>query len=267
MSEILDLQLRLRECRQPYAFAVVTEILGSSSAKPTAKALFDGGGKLLAGWIGGGCAHSLVAQAAVQCLQTGESVVIDVDLNDEVFGAGMPCGGAMRVYVEPVLPKPQLWLLGHGRIAETLCELADRLGFAVIVNDAQALPERFPVAQRLIVDDVRYQQLLPVAGDFVVIATHHKGDYDALTQALASEAGYVALISSRKRARLVLARLAEEGLSQTSLARVRAPAGLDLAARMPEEIALAIIAEMVMVRRGGNGGVLAAPGFDNVDYD
>lgn len=259
MRDLLDLQLELRNTRRPHALATVVEILGSSSAKPAAKAVLDVSGKLIAGWIGGGCAQSMVSEAALKCFASGEPCVIEIDLNDEVFGAGMPCGGSMRVYVEPVLPKPQLWLMGHGRIVESLCEFACRLGFDVVVNDAQAVDERFPAAQRLINDDVRYRQLQPQPGDFVVIATHHKGDYDSLTQVLQSEASYIALVSSRKRAELVLGRLAKEGFSEDSLARISAPAGLNLGAKSPEEIALSIVSEMVLIRRGGDGLPLSKP--------
>jgi xanthine dehydrogenase accessory factor len=255
--DILNLQLELREARQPYVLATVVEILGSSSAKPAAKALIDLSGKIVAGWVGGGCAQAIVSQAALECLDTGEPCVIEIDLNDEVFGAGMPCGGSMRVYVEPVLPKPLLWLMGHGRIVESLCEFAHRVGFEAVVNDPQATEDRFPAAFRVISDDSRYQQLQPQTGDFVVIATHHKGDYESLTRALQSEALYIALVSSRKRAKLVLERLRQEGFPETSLARVRAPAGLDLGARLPEEIALSIVSEMVRVRRRGNGEPLS----------
>lgn len=251
--DVLELQLQLRAARRLHAVATVVEILGSSSAKPSAKAVIDASGKIVAGWVGGGCAQAMVSQAALHCFESGESSVIEIDLNDEVFGAGMPCGGSMRVYVEPILPKPRLWLMGHGRIVESICEFAERLGFEVIVNDPQASAERFPNATRIVNDDDRYRQLQPEPGDFVVIATHHKGDYDSLTRALQSDAGYIALVSSRKRASLVLKRLAGEGVSAESLNRIRAPAGLNLGAKLPEEIALAIVGEMVMVRRGGDG--------------
>ncbi len=254
---ILQRQLILHQSRQPYAVATVVEILGSSSAKPAAKVLIDVTGQIIAGWVGGGCAQAMVAKAALDCFKTGEPSVIDIDLTDEIFGAGMPCGGSMRVYVEPVLPKPMLWLAGHGRIIESLCEFADRLGFAVIVIDPQAQRASFPLACGVINDDSQYQQLQPQAGDFVVIATHHKSDYAALTQVLQSEAFYIALVSSRKRSQLVLKRLASEGMTEANFARVRAPAGLNLAAKQPEEIALSILSEMVMLRRGGNGEPLS----------
>ena len=251
--DLLKLQLEMREARCPYAIATVVEVLGSSSAKPSAKALIDEQGKLLAGWVGGGCAQSMVSKTALDCLLTGETRMIEVDLNDEVFGAGMPCGGHMRVFVEPVVPNPALWLMGHGRIAETLCAFAQPLGFDVIVNDPQAMPQAFPLALRIVNDDIRYGQLNPAAGDFVVVASHHKGDYDSLIRALASKATYIALVSSRQRAHLVLDRLACEGFTVESLSRVRAPAGLDIGGKQPEEIALSIISEMVLVRRGGTG--------------
>lgn len=251
-KDLLDQQLEWRQARIPYALATVVEILGSSSAKPSSKALIGADGRIVTGWIGGGCAQSMVCAAAIQSIETQETQVVDIDLNDEVFGAGMPCGGSMRVYVEPVLPKPSLWLMGHGRIVETLCEFAYTLGFDIIVNDAQASSQRFPVA-RIITDDPRYQQLKPEPGDFVVIATHHKGDYDSITQALSSQASYIGLIASQKRARLVLDRLASEGFSEAELARISSPAGLDLGAKLPEEIALSVISEIVLIRREGSG--------------
>ncbi len=259
LPDILELQLELRNQRRPYVMATVVEILGSSSAKPSAKALIDATGHIIAGWVGGGCAQSITASAAKESLANGEPRLIEIDLNDEIFGAGMPCGGSMRVYIEPVLPKPQLWLVGHGQILEHLCELAYRLGFEIAVNDPQATAERFPTAERIINDDNRYQQLQPQPGDYVVIATHHKGDYDSLSQALKSAVGYIALVSSRTRAKLVLSRLEKEGFSAADLAKIRAPAGLNLGAKLPEEIALSILSEMVLVRRGGSGEPLSKP--------
>lgn len=257
--EFFDLQREFREARVPHAVATVVEITGSSSAKPGAKALIDGAGRVVHGYVGGGCAEAMVSEAALQSLTSGEPTLVEIDLDDEVFGAGMPCGGNMRVYVEPMLPKPVLWLMGHGLIVESLCKFAHQLGFEVVVNDAKAVAERFPTAGRVIADDTRYQQLQPGAGDFVVIASHHKGDYDSLARAMKSDAAYIALVASRKRSSLVLQRLAGEFPAE-SIARVRAPAGLDLGAKLPEEIALAIASEMVLVRRGGRGGALSGRG-------
>ena len=251
--ELLEVVSSLNRERAAYALATVMETQGSASAKPSSKALIDAQGRLLTGWVGGGCAESAVCKAALECLETGEATIVDIDLSDEVLGAGMPCGGRMRVFVDPVLPRPQLWLMGHGRIAEALCTLADLLGFDVIVDDGGATWQRYVAAKRLITDDLDYSQLAPLPNDFVVIASQHKGDHESIERALASEARYIALIASRKRSGLVLRYLREKGVDRDNLARVVAPAGLDLGGRTPEEIALSVVSQMVMVRRGGSG--------------
>ncbi|MGA7800481.1 MAG: XdhC family protein [Gammaproteobacteria bacterium] len=251
--EILDVLLEMRKRGEPYAVATVVETVGSASAKVGAKAVIGPDGRVVAGWVGGGCAESTTCDTALRCMESAESAIIDIDLNDEVLGAGMPCGGSMRVYVEPVLPKPTLWILGHGRVAESLCQLGDLMGLQVVVDDPLATRERYPDATRLIDDDFDYGALQPVAHDYVVIATQHKGDHESMKRALASRAGYIALIASRKRSRLVMDYLASEGVPRSDLDRVMAPAGLDLGARTPEEIALCVVSEIVLRRRHGSG--------------
>jgi xanthine dehydrogenase accessory factor len=250
-SDILVLAAQLRTKRDPFVLATVIEAEGSTSAGVGAKAIFDPEGAVIAGWVGGGCAESTVAHAAVECIESGEGQIVELDLNDEVLGTGMPCGGAMKVFVEPVLPRPVLWLLGHGRVAECLCRLGAMMGFDVVVDDPLAERTRFPEASRLIVEDSNYEALQPKATDFVIVATQHKGDHQSMARVLASDVQYIGLIASHKRARLVLDYLREKGFDRTALARVRTPAGLDLGAATPEEIALSIIAEVVLLRRGG----------------
>lgn len=260
-ADLLDLMVMLRDRREAYALATVVETEGSASAKPGAKALIARDGALLTGWIGGGCAESTIRQVALACLREDRPTVVEIDLNDEVLGTGMPCGGSMRVYVEPILPQPTLWLLGHGRVAECLCRFGATLGFRVIINETPA-PDAalFPDAAEIIGDDYDYEQLAPTAEDAVVIATQHKGDHISTVRALRSPAWYVAVIASAKRARLVLEFLREQGFTSEDLGRVHAPAGLDLGARTPEEIALSVLGEIVMLRRGGRGGPLRNTG-------
>jgi xanthine dehydrogenase accessory factor len=248
-TDILRLAADWTAARRPFALGVVVEAQGSSAGRAGAKALFDVEGEVIAGWVGGGCAESAVAHAAVEACASGVPQLVEVDLDSEVLGAGMPCGGRMQVYVEPVLPSPVLWLLGHGRVAECLCHFGALLGFSVVVDDVMARAERFPEAARVIADDPDYAAVMPVACDFAVVATQHRGDHESLSRLLASEIGHIALIASRKRAGLVLAYLRKAGFDWHALERVRAPAGLALGARTPEEIALSVIAEIVLVRR------------------
>jgi xanthine dehydrogenase accessory factor len=252
-KEIIDVVMEMRAKRAPFAVATVVETEGSSSAKTGAKAVIDQDGRVVAGWVGGGCAESTTCHTALACMKSGQTAVIDIDLNDEVLGAGMPCGGSMRVYVEPILPRPTLWIMGHGRVAECLCQLGDLMGLAVVVNDPMVDRGRYPAAAQLITEDMNYSQLTPVAEDFVVIATQHKGDHQSMKQALSSQAGYIALIASRKRSRLVLDYLRREEFDEAAMARVMAPAGMDIGARTPEEIALSVMTEIVMKRRAGSG--------------
>jgi xanthine dehydrogenase accessory factor len=251
--DIFDVIRSLRASGRPFAVATVVETTGSVSAKTSSRAVIDEHGRVVAGWVGGGCAESSTCHAALQCMENGQTTILEVDLDDEVLGAGMPCGGHMRVYVEPFLPRPTLWIMGHGRVAECLCGMADMLGFDVVVNDALADHEHYPAASRLVTDDLDYSELRPAPGDFVVIATQHRGDHLSMQRALASEARYIALIASRKRSRLVLDYLRRDGLGEPELDRVMAPSGLDLGARTPEEIALCVMSEIVLVRRGGTG--------------
>lgn len=252
-KDLYDVLIDMRDQREPFAVATVVETIGSVSAKTGAKAVINQQGRVVAGWVGGGCAESTACFTALECIKSNQTTVIDIDMNDEVLGVGMPCGGSMRVYVEPVFPRPTLWIMGHGRVAECLCIFGDLLGFSVIVNDTLADAEHYPAASQRITDDVNYAKLTPLASDFVVIATQHKGDHHSMKRALNSPAGYIALIASRKRSRLVMEYLQKEGFDDAALARIMAPAGINLNARTPEEIALSVMSEIIMLRRGGDG--------------
>lgn len=251
-DDVLARASKLEALRIPFALATVVRSQGSTSARPGAKAIVDPDGRIIAGWVGGGCAESTVAHAALECLQTGDAQLVDLDLNDEVLGTGMPCGGTMQVFVEAVLPKPTLWILGHGRIAECLCSLGAMMGFSVSVDDPLADATRFPDAATLLVDDAMYQTLNPRSGDFVVVATQHKGDHQSLVRVLSTDVAYVALVASHKRSQLVLDYLRKSGVAPERIRAVRAPAGLALSAQTPEEIALSIIGEIVQLRRTGS---------------
>jgi xanthine dehydrogenase accessory factor len=182
--------------------------------------------------------------------------LLTLDMTDEVLGVGMPCGGKMDVYIEPVLPKPRLVVVGHGRIAEAVTSFASILGFSVTVDDPLATRESFPTAERWLTQDFDLAQAAIDPETYVVIATQHKGDHLWLQKAIAAGAAHIALISSHHRAALVLDYLEANGIPREELDRVSAPAGLDLGAQTPEEIALSIVGEIVALRRGGSGSFL-----------
>jgi len=246
--------------RQPFATATVVRVEGSSSARRGSKALIDFAGKIVLGWVGGGCAESAVRSEALNCIRSGQPTLITLDMQDEVLGVGMPCGGIMDVYIEPVLPQPELVIAGHGRIAETLAGLGHLMNFSVTVHDPQADRVSFPHAERMIDKDFDVTQIAFGPRTYVVIATLHKNDHLWLQRALEGEAAYVALVASAHRSRLVLDYLLAEGMPPEKVERVWAPAGLDLAPATPEEIALSIMSQIVALRRGGT----AAPRKETV---
>lgn len=250
---------RLASSGEAFAIATVIETRGSASARTGSKAVIDRHGKVIFGWVGGGCAQSTVCGTALECIDKGATSIVDLNLDDEVLGTGMPCGGSMRVFVEPVLPRPVLWLLGHGAIAEAICSFGAALGFRVAVDDPLAEAARYPSAARLITEDLDYGELKPGPSDYVVVATQHKGDHLSMLKAVRSTCGFIALIASRKRARLVLDYLRRENIGEEELQKVHAPAGLDLGAETPEEIALSVLSEIVLHRRHGTGSAKRLP--------
>ncbi|MCP4007320.1 MAG: XdhC family protein [bacterium] len=250
VREFLDVLHTRLGAGERIAVASVISVDGSASAQPGSKAIIDARGARIFGWVGGGCAETEVRDAALQVLTDERPRVIRIDLNDEVLGVGMPCGGFMEVFIEPMIPPPNLVVLGHGRIAELVASLGSELGFFVCVNDPLANETEFPRADERVVEDLEYAKL-ECDGAYVVIATQHRSDYEALRRVLRQQPSYVGLVASRKRSALLFERLREDGFANEVLRRVSAPAGLDLGAATPEEIALSIVAELSQKRRGG----------------
>lgn len=261
-SELYSRAAELASRGEPFAIATVVRVAGSSSARRGSKALLDSAGKLLLGWVGGGCAESAVRSEALAAIETGVPRLITIDMTDERLGVGMPCGGAMDIFIEPVLPKPELLIVGHGRIAESLASLGHMMGFAITVNDPAAERAAFPQAEKIVTEDFDLTETPIGPKTYVVIATQHKRDHLWLMKALEGSAAYVALIASRHRAALVLDFLRAAGISEEKIATVFAPAGLYLGAATPEEIALSVVSQMVALRRGG--GILSFNPHDAV---
>lgn len=235
--------LKLDQEGIPYAIVTVVRTTGSSSAKTGAKVLINTEGRTLCGWVGGGCIERQVAETAISCLQTKTSVTLTIDLTDEL--TSVPCGGTMELLFEPFLPPPHLQIIGHGRIAEALCKFSRFLGFRVSVFDPQATPERFPQADHLYGDDLSLNRLKGGKETFAVVATHHKADHLAIKACLDKQVGYIGLIASQHRSSLVMKPLIIEGISQHDQSTIKAPCGLDMGAKTPEEIALSIMAEIL----------------------
>jgi xanthine dehydrogenase accessory factor len=252
-AEVLRRAAALVAERQPFALATVTWRRGPSSGKDGCRAVVHPDGRV-EGWLGGACAEPTVVREALGALQDGASrllVLGATDLRPGVVPVPMACAseGAMEVFVEPVLPEPRLWIVGSSPAVTTLATLATGIGWDVRVVDQlePAGPEdsrggRSPVAER------------PTAADLVVVATQGHADEPALAAALAGPAWYVGLVASGKRADAVRGYLLDSGLTADQVARLRAPAGLDLGPVAHHEIAVAVLAELVALRAGRRAG-------------
>jgi xanthine dehydrogenase accessory factor len=268
-EEIVQTIARLIRVEEPFALATVVRTVAASAAKPGAKALIRSDGSMI-GWIGGGCTRAAVEQAARRTLADGKARLIRVRPRAgadgdratdgiEVHASSCPSGGTVDVFVEPMLPPPRLIVMGGSPAARALSDLAPRIGFAVTVAAPAAEQKGFADVERRI-ESFDLSAEPATATSFVVVATQGRGDRAALGAALLSEARYVACIASRRKAAALKARLIEDGVAPDRVARLRGPAGLDIGAITPEEIALAILADIVRERRRGAREALGQTG-------
>ena len=250
------------------AFVLMTVVraVPPTSAKPGDKAILTERGEWL-GWVGGSCAEPSARRAAKQAFLDGQSRLLHLT-NDEthlarpgVELAAMSCysGGSLEIYVEPHLPQPALLVFGRSPAAEALCRLGQAMGYGVTHIDLRPGAEAAPSSIRRLVDLGEPAR----ASTYVVVASHGHFEVEALEWALRREVAYVGLVSSRRRWPDVLGRLTQLGLGAPA-ARVHAPAGLELGAARPEEVALSVLSQIVAERRGGKllqvaGAEAAAP--------
>ncbi len=249
---------------ESFVLATVVRTVAATAAKAGAKAVILSDGTISQGWIGGGCARAAVLKAARDCLADGKSRLVSVQPEEALEGQGHKAGeeqggvrfaknmcpsqGTMDIFVEPVLPRPQVVICGSSPVAVAIADLAKRSGFAVTVCAPAAEQSAFAEADQRI--EGFALSVGEAAARYVVVSTQGRGDEAALLAALAIDADYVAFVGSRKKAEALKAALAKRGISAERLARLKAPAGLDLGAITPDEIAISILAEIVAIRRG-----------------
>jgi xanthine dehydrogenase accessory factor len=248
---VLERAGELARSGQTFALATVVWRQGPSSSKAGSRAIITADGELQ-GWIGGACAEPVVIREARQVMADGKARLVLLGTPDQ-FGTSVPEGmtvvpischseGALEIYIEPVLPVPHLVVVGGSPMASTLAELSRALGWCT--------------------DLLGTKDFTPAHADersMVVVATQGHGDEDMIERAVASRPAYLGLVASRKRAEAVLGYLADRGVPAGQLERVHAPAGLDLGRTSHEEIAVAILAQLVQLRASGTLADMSAP--------
>jgi xanthine dehydrogenase accessory factor len=238
----LELAYQLTQAGEPYVLATVIWCERPTSAKPGAQAIIQANGRMT-GWIGGSCAQPVVLREALRAMREGDDPYLlrlgDPEMgivrdNVRVFPMSCTSGGVLDIYMEPHLPQPQLVLMGDSPVIVALSRLAPVLDYAVTRLDSADLSQ-VHVDERTC----------------ILVATHGQYDEDALEQALRSPAVYVGMVGSHKRAEACRDYLRTSGLTERQIEHLKAPAGLDVGAITPEEIAASILAELVQVRRRG----------------
>ena len=246
--------LRLNENGQAFALAIVVRHEKPSSGKIGDKAVIRADGTI-EGWIGGGCVQPVVIREARKTLADGQPRFVriapsDHDSPDGIIEYPMTChsGGTLDVYIEPVFPKPHIVIFGKSAVAQALTRLGKAIDYRITVIAPEADATQFAAADVLL-NEINLDDVSLTDSTFLIVASQGHHDERALTTAVGSNSEYVALVASRKKAAALFDRLRQDGVAEAAIERVRVPAGLDIEAKLPEEIAVSILAEIIQVMR------------------
>ena len=254
----------LEQRNEAGALCTIVRSQGSTPRHTASKMLVYADGQTL-GSVGGGELENRVLAAARQALEDGKARMLNYSMADPENGDPGICGGQVEVYVEPILPRPGLLVIGVGHVGKAVAHLAHWLGFYVMVSDdrpelctRELIPEAdafYPVAMAELPEQIKIDRWT------AVVLTTRGSDVDVvgLPALLNTQAVYLGVIGSRRRWETTRRRLVEQGITPEQLGRVRSPIGLELNAETPEEIAVSILAEILMLRHGGHGGEMSKP--------
>ena len=255
--QILSELLGTQEAGTPVVLATIIKARGSVPRQSGAKMLIYGDGRI-SGTIGGGEMEARVVQEALACLADGQTRVVPYSLVDPERGDPGLCGGDVEVYLEPYAPQARLLVIGCGHVGKAVAELGHWLGYRVVVSDDRkelASPEHIADADVYLPGAIR--DIVPQAGihgnTFVAILTRNVHlDRELLPLLAETDAPYIGVIGSRRRWQETKKLLLEDGMLEEELARFHSPIGLDLKAESPEEIAVSILSEIMLLRHGGS---------------
>ncbi|MEL6720575.1 MAG: XdhC family protein, partial [Bacteroidota bacterium] len=250
-NEFLKKTQELYHKREPFAIAFVVNRQVPSSGKPGDKAVIQKSGEIT-GWIGGGCTRGIVIKEANNAINEGKprlvriSPEVDVKEKEGVKDYKMVChsGGTMELYIEPILPQPEILILGKSKVATALCRLAKAMDYNVNIVSKGADKALFPNADRIIEDVTKLTEVLS-PNSCIVVCTQGEDDEGHLEQALRSGVEYVSFVASRRKANAIFRTLRKRGTTFDDLKRVKTPAGLDINAKLSPEVALSILAQIV----------------------
>jgi xanthine dehydrogenase accessory factor len=241
---------------EPAALVTIVSTTGSTPQRVGAKMLVYADGRMV-GTIGGGCYENDASGKAREAIRLRRPQLVHYELDDDFAQeTGLICGGQMSVYIEPIEPSPELYVVGAGHVGFHLANLAHEVGFRVhVIDDREkfANRERFPHAVEVAVDNIPEwlnRTPLPPNAYVVVVTRGHTNDLDAVRALAPRDLRYLGLIGSRAKVARIYERLEAEAMPSQYLAHVHAPIGLDIGAVTPQEIAVSILAELIAVKHG-----------------
>ena len=241
---------------EPAALVTIVSTTGSTPQRVGAKMLVFADGRTV-GTIGGGCYENDAFWKAKEAITNRRPELVHYELSDDFAQeTGLICGGQMDVYIEPIEPSPELYVIGAGHVGFHLARLASEVGFRVhVVDDREkfANTERFPTAAEIVVEDIPAwieRSTIPAHAYAVIVTRGHTNDLDALRALAPRDLRYLGLIGSRAKVARIYDALTEEQMPADLLTRVHAPIGLDIGAVTPQEIAVSILAELIAVKHG-----------------
>src|SRR5215475_5176916 len=254
-NDILDQAGRLRAEGEPFVIATVVAYKSPQSAKPGSKAIIRTDGSI-SGWIGGGCVQPIVVREAQKALNTGKPKLVSISPEAthgdwkgvEAYLMACQGGGSLEIYLEPILPKPNLFIVGSSPVAQILAGLGRVLDFKVCVADAEATQDQFPEAD-VVLTDLKLLRSRIDSRSYVVVATMGNGDEEGLEAVVGTQPRYLGLVASEEKARSLFQYIRDKGTPDEDIAGVKCPAGLELGAETLAEIALSVMAEITQLRR------------------
>jgi xanthine dehydrogenase accessory factor len=249
---------------EPAALVTIVSTTGSTPQRVGAKMLVFADGRMV-GTIGGGCYENDAFWKAREAITNRRPQLLHYELDDDFAQeTGLICGGQMSVYIEPIEPSPELYVIGAGHVGFHLAHFAHEAGFRVhVVDDREkfANADRFPHAAEVVTEDIPvwlHRTALPAHGYVVVVTRGHTNDLDAMRALAGRDLRYLGLIGSRAKVARIYDALKSDGIDVAQLKQIHAPIGLDIGAVTPQEIAVSILAELIAVKHGKIAGRDAA---------
>lgn len=247
LARVAELNLH----NQAYATAIIVRRKIPSSGKPGDKAIITPDGQMF-GWVGGGGIRGIVLQEALLALEDHKPRLVHItpatnipaDGYTKIYTINYPDLGEVEVYIEPVLPKPQLLIFGNSHIAMALAQLAKAMDYRVQVVLSGTDDSGFPTVDNIIPLEAFAPQQRAI-NPYVIVCTQGERDAEALRKALNIQSHYLAFVASRRRAQAIYTELSEMGITSDQLEHVKMPAGLDIGAKTPEEVGISILAEII----------------------